>query len=248
MQNATIMVIFVILIIIIIILIYRLMYQINLDTDIHANLFSNLPPSGEIPERIVAYNNLDPEDNVLELGANKGGVSLVIARKLMNPAKQFVSVEPTEALIEVHDKLREKYNVSYNLFTGVVVTKDVTLNCYSGEGGNKYSTCHTVADRTKTTTLNKTVEELEEFYDIKFTALVIDCEGCYIPLFKEWIKTGWINQIRLITIEWDGKFATISYRPYMEAELLKAGFVMVDQRNHKLLWHGVRAYINKDFL
>lgn len=239
---------FTILIVIIIILIYRLVYQIDMDKDIHNNLFSDLLASREVPERIVSYKNLNSNDVVLELGANKGGVSIVIAKKLTNPSRQFVAVEPTAALIEIHDANKKKYNIAYNLFTGVVVTNDVTLNCYTRQKhNNKYSKCNSVSDRSKTTTVNKTVTELEQFYNVKFTALVIDCEGCFVPLFTEWIKNGWIKQIRMIIIEWDEKFATISYRPNMESDLIKAGFILVDQRNHKLLWHGVRAYLNKNF-
>ena len=68
-----------------------------------------------------------------------------------------------------------------------------------------------------------------------FDTLVIDCEGCYESIFKNAIDSGWLNQIRKIIIEWDGKF--------MEKLLIDNGFKLIDYKEHSDLINGVKTYV-----
>ena len=47
----------------------------------------------EAVERIVVLNHISPDDVVLEIGANIGGVSTLLASMLSDP-KRLISVDP----------------------------------------------------------------------------------------------------------------------------------------------------------
>lgn len=235
----------ILLIVTIIIAVNRYVHELYLDREIAGNLFAHLPDSTEIPERIVTNHVVSPYDNVLELGANRGGVSILLATILKDPLNQLVSVDPNPALIDVHANLMQKYNVQYNLFTGVVVADGINLECQVI--GNDYSKCSLVNQAT--TTDNKTIHELEQHYNIKFNVLVIDCEGCYESLFEDWVSKGYLSQIRAVIIEWDSDVWLWNrfHKNNRYEKLLKDnGFVLVEARNHKWIWHGVRGYVKKN--
>ena len=77
----------------------------------------------------------------------------------------------------------------------------------------------------------KTIDELQNMYNIKFNTLVIDCEGCYKALFN---SDNFLEKFNKILIEWDG--------PFMEKYLLEKGFKKIDQWAHPFLIHGISYY------
>ena len=116
------------------------------------------------------------------------------------------------------------------------------------DGKNKIS-CHPVGidfysecniNTNITGTVNKTFEELEQIYNLKFNTLVIDCEGCYEFILKYLVDKNLLKNIDKIFIEWDGEF--------MESFLEDNNFVLVDYVMHKCLPNGVRTYFNKRIL
>lgn len=197
---------------------------------INNNLFSQLPKTEEIAERLSIYNRLTKNDVVLEFGGNIGGVSSLIAT-IINP-KNLVVIEPNEQAVK---KLKH-LNLSINIFEGVIYDGKNKINCYPGN--NFYSNCK--IDTNITDTVNKTFEELEQIYDLKFNTLVIDCEGCYEYLFKYLVDKNLLINIDKIFIEWDGEF--------LESFLEDNNFVLVDYIPHILLPNGVRTYFNKRML
>lgn len=195
------------------------------------NLFSDFPISYEIPERLTAYFFINPDDVVLEIGGNIGGVSSVIASKLKN-GNNLVVLEPsTKALKELEDVSKKYYN--FHIHEGVLVKKGQNIECKCNENSN-YAECNEVNYKVKNNIL---FEELEKKYNLKFNTLVIDCEGCYIDIFEDALNRGWLNNINKILIEWDSIF--------LEDMLLENGFKLVYYLPHICLDKGVRVYIRK---
>jgi len=195
-------------------------------------IFSQYPSSDEIPERISVYNYIDKNDKVLEIGGNIGGVSCIIADKLIN-SKNLVVIEPSkEAFIKLKN-LSEKYN--FNIHNGPIIKKNSYLECKLVTNDNhNYYNCEKVNYKVEN---NITFKELQKKFNIIFNTLVIDCEGCYEDIFEDAFETGWIKQIKKIIIEWDGN--------YLENKILNNGFTLVSYLPHESVEHGVKVYIRK---
>jgi len=202
----------------------------------HDYLFSHLPNTIEVPERLAAYDNLDKNDVVLEIGGNIGGVSAVIATLLENP-NNLVVTEPCKSAVEELIKLKTTIGKDFNIFNGILIGKDQRINCTQPDNGG-YSECKEVSNSETLTTLNKTFYEIQDMYNLIFDTLVIDCEGCYESIFKDAIDSGWLNQIHKIIIEWDGEF--------MEKLLIDNGFKLIDYKEHSHILNGVKTYVKED--
>lgn len=191
-------------------------------------LFRNLDDSEEIPERISAYYYIEPNDVVLELGGNVGGVSQVIASKLKNPSN-LVVIEPGYKEVRKLKELAGYYG--FNIYNGPIVSTGVNVLC-KYENANSYINCKKVHFPVKN---NITFSRLQKLFGLRFNVLVIDCEGCYEDILEEGLNTDLFDGIEKILIEWDGTF--------MEKQILDAGFVLVDILPHKGLEKGVRVYL-----
>ena len=201
----------------------------------HDSLFSHLPNTSEVPERLAVYDHLDKKDVVLEIGGNIGGVSAVIATLLENP-KNLVVIEPSKSAVEELIKLKTFIKKDFNIFNGILTIKNQRINCSQPNKGG-YSECKPVSNSETLTILNKTFYEIQAMYNLIFDTLVIDCEGCYESIFKDSIESGWLNQICKIIIEWDGE--------YMEKLLLDNGFKLIDYKEHSVIANGVKTYVKE---
>lgn len=191
--------------------------------------FPNLPQSGECGERMAVLKHLDPNAKVLEIGANIGGVSSLIAAVLNDP-NNLIAVEPIESTCEGLCELGKSLNTPFRTFAGVIQGEGKPkLNCT----GSKNSYAHCVeSDNPKTENLS--IDEIEKKFNITFTTVIIDCEGCYTSFLSDILKKPSITQIQ---IEWDG--------PMMESDILLNGFECVAIYQHCCLEHGVRVYNRK---
>jgi FkbM family methyltransferase len=189
--------------------------------------FPNLPYSEEIPERMAVLKHLNPQAGVLEVGANKGGVSSMIASVLHDP-NNLVAVEPIQStcdgLIDLGNQLGKKFQV----FCGVV--RGINSNFLECKGNmNSYAVC--TASTESSPTENLTIDEIEQRFNILFDTVVIDCEGCYSSFLHDILNKPAIKQIQ---IEWDGEF--------LEQTILDSGFTLVATYAHVCLPKGVRVY------
>jgi len=205
----------------------------NLNNNFYDNcknhIFNNYEDSDEVPERLSVYLFIEPNDKVLEIGGNIGGVSAIIADKLIN-SQNLVVIEPSDLAILKLKNLSEKHD--FNVHHGVIISGNENLECESS-GGN-YFACHPVDYKVKN---NITFTELQEKYNIVFDTLVIDCEGCYENFFTEGFEKGWLSNIKKIIIEWDGKD--------LEEMILSKGFYFISYLPHIHLEKGVRVYLRK---
>jgi FkbM family methyltransferase len=186
-----------------------------------------LPVSEEIPERFAVIKHLRPNSKVLEIGANKGGVSSLIA-SILNNSLDLVSVEPLQSTCEGLQELGIILGKKFTTFCGVVRGRNSGFVECSGEK-NSYATC--VSSTAESKTENLTIDELEKRYAIIFDTVIIDCEGCYESFLDDILNHYSIKQIQ---IEWDGVF----YEEY----ILKHGFTLTAIYVHSNITKGVRVY------
>jgi hypothetical protein len=163
---------------------------------------------------------------VLEIGANIGGVSTLIASMLTN-SQNLVSIDPLLTNCNHLVTLGTSLGVPFNVFCGVV-KGPVSIQCEGKQVLSGYVECKPCDSPT---TVNLTIKELQELYNIEFTAVIIDCEGCYKSIFPQIFELKAIKQIQ---IEWDGEF--------MEEDVLKEGFYLAETYYHQYLDKGVRVY------
>jgi len=135
----------------------------------------------ENTEQIHANAFIDPNDVVLELGARFGSVSIVINTKLQNK-QNHVAVDPDERIWNVLQSNRDAHDCSFHILKGVISKKPVTLQELDGHGGYGTTSVHTSEP---TSVKSFTLEEVQEFYNLKFTALVADCEGFLETFFDD---------------------------------------------------------------
>jgi len=193
------------------------------------NLFSDLPDSDEIAERLTAHFFIDQDDVVLEIGGNIGGVSSVIASKLKN-GNNLVVLEPSVKALKELKNISEKY-YNFNIYEGALVKKGQNIECKC-TNNSTYADCKEVKYKVENNIL---FEDLEKKYNLKFNTLVIDCEGCYLDIFEDAVNRGWLKNINKILIEWDAK--------NLENLLFNQGFKLVYYLPHPNLEHGVKVYL-----
>lgn len=130
----------------------------------------------EYPEQCLAFNYVDPDSTVLELGARYGSVSCIINKKLINKSHQ-VSVEPDMIVWSALENNIKQNDCLIRLHKGFVSKKMRGLLPY-GYASTSY------VDNTSAI-LSASVEDLETQYDLKFDTLVADCEGFLEEFFDE---------------------------------------------------------------
>lgn len=130
----------------------------------------------EYPEQCISNTYIGPKDTVLELGARYGSVSCIINKRLSDKTRQ-VSVEPDETVWKCLDDNITRNGCSIYVHKGFVSKKKHSLTQY-GYGSSSYAT-------EISNIPSVSVEELEELYGLKFTALVADCEGFLGTFFEE---------------------------------------------------------------
>jgi len=141
----------------------------------------------ERDEQQIAYDYIEPNDIVLELGGRFGTVSNVINHKLNNKTNHVV-VEPDSLVIPALTKNKNIYQ--YNIENSYISNKNKKLTgsgygekmIYSEEPNNKL-----------------TYSDFKQKYPLKFNVIVADCEGCLCEFLD--IMGDDLNNINKIIFE-----------------------------------------------
>lgn len=175
----------------------------------------------EIVEQTMASMFLKPTDVVLELGSNIGRNSLVVA-SILNSSSNLVTLEMDSEFATKCEENKVLNGFNFHLVNAAL--SYIPLYCQNkkhGEGGgycvdtkytNDYVPCKTV-----------TFEDLEAQYNLKFTVLVVDCEGGFYHIIKS--NPNILNNIRLLIIEND--FPVIQHKNFLNDLLFRKGFSCV---------------------
>ncbi len=143
----------------------------------------------ERDEQQIAYDYIEPNDIVLELGGRFGTVSNVINHKLNNKTNHVV-IEPDSLVISALTKNKNIYQ--YNIENSYISNKNKKLT------GSGYGA--TMIDSEEPN--NKlTYLEFKQKYPLKFNVIVADCEGCLCEFLD--IMGHDLNSINKIIFEAD---------------------------------------------
>jgi FkbM family methyltransferase len=178
-------------------------------------------------EQIHASMFIDPSDVVLELGARYGSVSVVINRKLNNPLNH-VAVDPDDRIWEPLERNRTANGCNFHILKGVISRTPVVLA--ELDNGNGYGTT-SVPTTGPTTVKSYTLEEVQEMYGLKFTALVADCEGFLQTFFEE--NPHMYDQLNIVLYEED--YIWKCDYPSIARKLREHGFVNLVWGTH-FIW------------
>ena len=138
---------------------------------------------------------LNPDAVVLEIGGRQGIVSEGISKKLNNPKNHLV-IEPDKTCKDYLYKISSKYGC--NVFMGALSKKEIFFDGHYTS--NSFGPREFNEGRKEKVNV-KTLDELQNEYNLIFDTLIVDCEGCIINIFDEFPEL--FNQIKTIFIEYD---------------------------------------------
>lgn len=138
-------------------------------------------------ERKLVKKHIHKNDQVLELGACIGVVSITTNRILEDKTKQ-ISVEPNVDMIPYLQKNKEINNAKFTI-ENAIVSVEKEMDFFSGESA--FLSSSTKGNGKPMKIKGTTIEELEQKY-FKFSALVMDIEGGELDLLRNFdlSKTG----------------------------------------------------------
>jgi FkbM family methyltransferase len=171
----------------------------------------------EYPEQLMSMMYIQPEDIVLELGANIGRNSLIIS-SLLNNSEQLLSFETN-----TNDSIKLNENKNLNNFNFLIENCAISkVQLFQKDWTTKpIEEINDIKNWVSIKTMNW--QEVQDKYNKKFDVLIADCEGAlyYIlkdePLFLETFKT--------IIIEND--FFDFNHKTFVDEEFKKFNFKKV---------------------
>lgn len=177
--------------------------------------------SKEIFEQLSVLKYVDQNACVLELGGNKGRVSLVIAT-ILNDDTKMVVIEPTKDIADINQHNRETNCFKYNIETKVIGKNKVYLKKHDWESmANKIFLTETDGCDVIE---NIRFDEIQKKYNITFDTLIIDCEGAFYQILID--EPNILDNIKIIIIEND--FDTKEHYNYALNCFLDKGFKLIE--------------------
>jgi hypothetical protein len=167
----------------------------------------------EVVEQFLATKFIKKDDNVLELGCRSGTNSCLISM-LCN---KLVAIDPCKPAIDACKYNMEKYG--FNFICEWCTVSKTSQTLIENEDGNTFAS---YTEEGVSDIPHYTMTELENKYDIKFNALVADCEGC----LETFINDNDITNINKIIYEQDNQ-CKCNYQ-YVESILSSRGFKLVE--------------------
>lgn len=199
--------------------------------------------SMEWHEHQMVKKFLPPHSTVLELGSRYGLTSCHVANKQGNSGK-LVAVEPDPTVALANSINARARKCTYHFEKGAVGNTQLEYHATPNRrdwraqygattkpAGSPKDTEETVVTPVKMLTL----EGLEKKHNLKFDAVIADCEGCFLQVVKE--NPGFLNQIHTLIIEMDGSNPDGSRPDYagLEQQLNAAGLNQVGELDSRFL-------------
>ena len=179
----------------------------------------------EVHEQNIVLNYLPQDSVVLELGSRTGVVSRAINLVILDKGAH-VAVDPTsdaEVLLGIQELQKE---CGFKFFNGALGRTPVKHDGYFHPNSAIYSASK---ERTVPTL---TLSELQVQTNMRFNALVVDCEGCFLQVLQDFPEL--LDQAKYISVEYDStpsssvqlremilsaKFQSVATRPGWDARL-----------------------------
>ncbi len=168
----------------------------------------------ELPEQKMAIKYLTGKERVLEIGANIGRNSLIIA-SLLNDSRNLVSIECDQQNFELLNKNKISNHLDFHTESLALSNRRLiqkgwdTIPSESNILKSDYKWVDTI-----------TLDELYKKYNLIFDTLVLDCEGAFYYILIDFPEI--LENIKLIIMENDYK--NINHKLYIDDELTKKNF------------------------
>jgi len=171
----------------------------------------------ELPEQKMVVRYFTGKEKVLEIGANIGRNSLVIASILGNDnQRNFVSLESDTNIANQLTHNRDLNNFNFHIESSALSNRKLIQKGWDTKPSETLEAGFTWV---KTITL----AELKNKYNIEFDTLVLDCEGAFYYLLMDMPEL--LNNINLIIMEND--YWEIDKKNYID-DILKQNNFYVD--------------------
>lgn len=168
----------------------------------------------EIPEQLMAVKHITPDSIVLELGGSIGRNSCVI-NSILDTKTNHVVIEPSTKELSMLQTNRDSNNFGFFIENSAISNVPLySLNWYT------YLT--QIPGSVEVNTIN--YDDLLTKYKLKFNTLVIDNEGNFVNMLKDFPTI--LDGIKLLIIEHD--FNTEDDLYYFKKTLTQSGFKMED--------------------
>lgn len=195
--------------------------------------------SGEYQEQLMIAKFLDPDSTVLEIGANIGRTSLVIA-SILKDSEKFVTFEcnPFYAKIltenrningfkfHIEDKAISLQPVYYNASTNIKKTRYKCIDESCEEYNSNKSQHYCNKEKYIKGKIISYAQVRDKYNNFNFDTLILDCEGAFYPILKN--EPLILDNINTVIIEND--FAKKEYGDFVHSEILKRGLKLVYSR------------------
>lgn len=166
----------------------------------------------ELPEQKMVVRYLTGNEKVLEIGANIGRNSLVIASILENN-NNFVTLESDTNIAKQLTENRDLNNFKFHIENSALSNRKLIQKSWdtipSDTLQEGYSWVNTI-----------TLDNLKTKYNIEFDTLVLDCEGAFYYILIDIPEI--LDNIKLIIMEND--YYNISNKNFIDEILIKNNF------------------------
>jgi glycosyltransferase involved in cell wall biosynthesis len=166
----------------------------------------------EFPEQCMIVSTFTGKEKVLEIGGNIGRGSLLIA-SLLEDTKQFVVLESSKDSSNLLNMNRIVNDFQFHIETSALSIQKLIQRGWTTIASDTLLDGYTPVDTI-------TYKELLDKYPIQFDTLVLDCEGAFYFILKDFPEL--LDTINLILIEND--FRSIEHKVYIDACLRKNKF------------------------
>jgi len=201
----------------------------ELDTsDVHFRYYHEIRPflnmihgdlDDELPEQLLSIKFITPDLKILEIGTNVGRNSLIISTLLENQ-QHLVSIECNKTSYQQEIANRNANHMNFHIKNVALSLKHVFQ-----KGWNTITTEDDfyLEDWEKVNTT--TFKDLESEFNITFDTLILDCEGAFYYIWKEFPSI--LDNIHLIIVEND--YDSIDKYIEIRDQLYNQGFCCVYQ-------------------
>lgn len=169
----------------------------------------------EVPEQLMALKYIKGNEKILEIGGNIGRNSLIISH-LLQDSNNLVVLESNSEYCKILEKNKQLNNFDFNILNYALSKQKLYQHKWrtytNTENLKKYFEVKTIL-----------FEEIEKKFNIKINTLVLDCEGAFYNILKDFPNI--LENINKIIIEND--FKEIEEKKFVD-EILKQNNFYVD--------------------
>lgn len=166
----------------------------------------------EYPEQLMVTRFLKGHEKVLEIGANLGRNSLIIASILHN-SNNLVSLETDFNYINGLTENKNANMLNFHIENAALSKRKLIQKGWNTEPSDIVLPGYTSVNIVS-------YEELMNKYNIQFDTLILDCEGAFYYILMDMPEI--LTCIKLIIMEND--YIDIIHKDYVDAKLLSLGF------------------------